>query len=59
MMYKDFLETDMNKEADVVYFVDEDGHELDLTDKDYFEMEILQANKSECAGVVEVMFKTH
>lgn len=59
MKYKDFLKTDMHKEADVVYFVDENGQELDLTDEKYFEMEILQANKRECAGVVEVVFKTN
>ncbi len=59
MKYADAMETKVYKEADVVYFVDEDGCEIDLTDKDYFNMEVLQINKSECVGVIEVMFKTH
>ena len=58
MKYLDVMETKIYKEADVAYFVDEDGCEIDLTDKDYFNMEVLQVNKSECVGVIEVMFKT-
>lgn len=58
MTYREFMDTNTYRDCDVIYFINEDGVELDdLPEEDYIDAEVLKVNKSECTGIIEVVLK--
>lgn len=60
MKYREFMRSEMFVNADVIDYLDENYEELDvIDDEDYFDCEVIEVNKSECVGVIEIVLKTN